>query len=656
MKYNRDMRPLLLKFGVALVFSFAGFLYSKLRTRRMRRTNSSPRLSFPRPPLGDANKFDTDGRPDLKDDLRSIPAPLCSCDDASFTAHVFEESHQKFTNDDNVVELSPSSKFSGEEEELQLLPESNDIVPNEFESSSNNAGIGEKVDTAVASKVCTETEETEQEIINLRNMVKVLQEREKNLEIQLLEYYGLKEQETAMAELQNRLKISNMEAKLYTLKIESLQAKNQRLEAQVADHARVVEEFETARGNIKMLKRKLRSDEDKKKELLSALKQSIANLQEQEQMATLNDADLQNKLWRLKELEDESAELKKAHSGLQQENSALARRLESTQMLASSFLEDTETEALQKANNRLRQENEELTKEVERLRVDCCADVEELVYLRWVNACLRYELRNYKPPPGKTNARNLSKSLSPKSEEKAKQLILEYANSEGFDDRGPSIADFDSDHYSQASDLTDSGEFDDIDADVSSATRTHTATKSKFFRRLKNLVLGKKDSHSRTSSADKRNTSFAGSGKNDSASTISFEDMVGTYSCDTLSSHHNSSAMATPLTGIGGRTGGQSTLITPKGFSRHSLDIQRLRNQHLEDIKDEESIRSSSDVGSSFGYKRMVLSEKSIIGLPLDNQLDLDEPDAREKLELINFAEVLRSARGTPKPRKSTSY
>lgn len=42
-------------------------------------------------------------------------------------------------------------------------------------------------------------------------MVKNLKERERDLEIQLLEYYGLKEQESAVVELHNRLKINSME-------------------------------------------------------------------------------------------------------------------------------------------------------------------------------------------------------------------------------------------------------------------------------------------------------------------------------------------------------------------------------------------------------------------------------------------------------------
>ncbi|XP_042516666.1 protein CHUP1, chloroplastic-like [Macadamia integrifolia] len=662
-KDKRDMRPLFLKLGVALALSFVGFLYSQLRTRRI-----PP--SLPPPPSGDGCKFNTHGRVGLKDDLCSIQTPLGSCDDSPFSAH--EPSSHQVTIDSNIVGLSPTSKHSGEEEGL-LLQDLNELVQEDIESISNKASISprkEVVDTAMASKRDA-NKETEQEILKLRNTVKFLQEREKNLETQLLEYYGLKEQEAAVMELQNRLKINNLEAKFFTLKIESLQAENQRLEAQVADYTKVVADLESARAKIKMLKRKLRSDEEQNKELLSVLQQSVANLQEQEQMAILNDADVQNKLQRLKELGEESAELKRSNAELQQENCELAMRLESTQILATSILEDPETEELREANSNLRQEKEEIVKELESLRADRCADVEELVYLRWVNACLRYELRNYCPPPGKTVARDLSKNLSPKSEEKAKQLILEYANSEGIGEKGSSIVDFDNDYWSSSqTSYTDSGDYDD----VSPATRTHNSSKPKFFKKLKSLVIRKDSHHShhnhhnhhshqsnhshRTSSLDRNQTSSGGSGRNESASTTSFEDIVGTNSCDAYtpsSSQNNSSIIETPFTGIGARSDGQSTHIPlSSSSSRHSLDIQRIRNLGLEDIRDEERVRRSSDLGSQFGYKRMELGESGIIGLPSDNlQLDQDEPRSRMKLELIKFAEVLKGSRRTPKSRKS---
>jgi hypothetical protein len=58
------------------------------------------------------------------------------------------------------------------------------------------------------------------------------------------------------------------------------------------------------------------------------------------------------------------------------------------------------------------------------------SEVEELVYPRWVNTYLRFELCNYHTPSGKVSARDLNRTLSPKSQERAKQLILEYIGSE----------------------------------------------------------------------------------------------------------------------------------------------------------------------------------------------------------------------------------
>ena len=42
---KKDIKPLLLKFGVALALSFAGFLYSRFRTKRIK---SSPPPPLPR--------------------------------------------------------------------------------------------------------------------------------------------------------------------------------------------------------------------------------------------------------------------------------------------------------------------------------------------------------------------------------------------------------------------------------------------------------------------------------------------------------------------------------------------------------------------------------------------------------------------------------
>ena len=248
------------------------------------------------------------------------------------------------------VKHSPSSKISGDKDGF-LLPEFEDLVK-EFNSAATNAGFSPKkedetprprsnIETPKAFR-SAEKDQYEHEIRHLRNTVRVLRERERILEVQLLEYYGLKEQETAVMEIQNRLKLNNMEAKLFTLKIESLRADNQRLAAQVADHVNVVAELEAARAKIKLLKKKLCSEAEQNREQIIALQGRVAKLHDQEYKADPSDLKIQLKLQRLKDVEVEAEELRKSNMRLQVENTELSRRLESTQILANSVLENPE--------------------------------------------------------------------------------------------------------------------------------------------------------------------------------------------------------------------------------------------------------------------------------------------------------------------------
>lgn len=246
--------------------------------------------------------------------------------------------------DNCTSSISQNSKHIGVKDSL-LLPEFNDLVK-EFDSAAANSGFSpmknietprSDVETPKAFRT-SEKDDYELEIRHLRDMVRKLRERERHLEVQLLEYYGLKEQETAVMELQNRLKISSMEAKLFTLKIESLQAENRRLEGQASDHAKVVDELEATRAKMRLLKKNLRSEAEQNKEQILSLKKRVENLQDNEAAAV--NSEIQLKLRRLKDLEGEAEELRASILKLQLQNSDLARRLESTQILANSILED----------------------------------------------------------------------------------------------------------------------------------------------------------------------------------------------------------------------------------------------------------------------------------------------------------------------------
>lgn len=619
-KERRDIQPLLVKFGVALALSFAGFLYSRIRTKRIK-------PSIAPPPVSDTDKkVDYDGRLRIKEDPQH---DLDSVD-------AYEKLSIRVRVDSSSRHASPNGRYNGDRDGF-LLPEFEQAVK-EFDAANS---LNTDVETFSISKDLhkslrrVERDDYEQEIENLKKRIKFLVERERKLEVQLLEYYGLKEQETMMMELKNRLKINNIEAKLLLMKIETLQAENKRLKVQVADYSKVVYELEAAKAKIKLLKRKIRSEAEQNKEQILDLTQRVVNMQEQEQEASTSISDDQTEVQKVSELEAEAEELRKCNENLQRENADLAQRLESTQVLANSLFEDPEKGVLHKAMFQLREENEKLSKEVERLQDDRCAEVEELVYLRWINACLRYELRNYQPPPGKTVARDLSKCLSPTSEKKAKQLILEYAKSEdgAADKEPPSLMDFDFDHWpsSQPSYLTDSTDHDESSG-PSSAHKSH-CKKTNLFAKLRKLVRGISSHHHH---------------HNHNKGALDTR-MYKSLSVDDIGKRYYEAGQ------IGSRSNPQSPRFAPssQNSNNSSMEYQPLTSLAEED---ENGGRMSNLSSSSLGGVSFVLG-RDVTGssTPFDRTPE-QESEYGKKSDLAKYAEVIRDSRLLQKHKRSASF
>lgn len=639
MREKRDIRPVLFKLGVALAFSVGSILFSILKTKKVK-----PSSSPPSQPSHPEHPNQAEERIELKNDEDDhvLLKATSSCNFASASPEKDESSLLSKTSSGSLTSNCSPSKRSNGEKDVYLLPEFNDLIK-EFDLATIKATFSPQKDVEMLPNSCIQKLDHEQELNSLRNMVKILKERERSLEIQLLEYYGLKEQETAVMELHNRLKINNMEAKLFNLKIEALQADKRRLEEQVADYAGVVSELEAAKTKIKILKKKLRSEAEHNREHILALQERVVKLQDQEKKALCTDSDIQLKLQQLKDCGEEAEELRKSNHILRQQNSALAQKLEYVQTLAVSVLDGEKVEALKSESNRLRQENEDKAREIEQLQAARCSDIEELVYLRWINACLRYELRNYQPDPDKTVARDLSKSLSPKSEKKAKQLILEYARKEGTGEKGISIADFDSDRWSssQASSLTESGENDDLSVEFSSTNKTNTSSKTKIFGKLMQLLRGKGSSHLRRSSSLE--------------SAPSMEYMVGKSS--SISAGCNDGV--SPGTAFGDDGLNARSRTSSQSSSRLSPDLQR--SQYLQgskSCKGEESsnlecIQRNSSEGSSCVYRVMNPISEDVTNLSKENQYQhqRSSTDAK-KSELLKYADALKDSRRKPTVRK----
>lgn len=272
----------------------------------------------------------------------------------------------------------------------------------------------------------------------------------------------------------------------------------------------------------------------------------------------------------------------------------------------------------------MKQETDRLAKEVEQLQSGRFADVEELVYLKWINACLRYELRNKDAPSGKTVARDLSKTLSPKSELKAKQLIMEYANV-GAEDSHLGHVEFGSECSSSRA---SSGEPDDVSIDIASMTK-HTnknPKKKKFFSKLRKLVLGKGKENREISTLERRV----------SISSCSFDDFTGRDSHDSYSSF-----MAEPNMPDSRRHGDH-------GFGTHSsLDSAKSSPLGTEIVGERsdhsvvKSVSSREEKVNAFGPSIGLDSSKAI----------------PEDVEIHKFADALITSRsGSMSSRRSASF
>ncbi|KAH0450180.1 hypothetical protein IEQ34_020872 [Dendrobium chrysotoxum] len=548
-----------------------------------------------------------------------------------------------------MVGVSPSSRSTSDDDEF-LLPEFNELVLKDFELTVKDAESNASTPTPRRSDTREDNSSMEQDISHLKNLVFALRERERNLQLQLVECYGMQGWEAALRELESQLKIINLEAKLFGLKIESLQSENQRLKAQVLVHSRMRSELEAAEGKNKVLKRRIKLDGEQTRENISVHHQMIGLFQDREQKHGRDALEMERKMKRLKELEEENGCLGRRISSLVQENLELKRKLDSAQKIANSIIEYRKAEELEEVQN-LKQSNDKLLKEIEKLRLNHSSDVEELVYLRWVNACLRYELRNYQPPQGKTVARDLSKCLSPRSEQKAKQLILEYANSHADENAmNPVVLD---DHSSSH---VSTGESDAAFMEISS-TLKHSSNKIKFFSKLKKLILGKDHHHcNRVYTVDRTPTS-CNSDHRVSFSNSSVDDIFGRDSYDSFSSttvEEISMADQTPAIELRVDEQRSSRQTLSK---RSSVDLQRPRRTSLEVIEGEGDAYSS-EIDSSYSLKRTA-SEEVVppIRSAHSRGASNEENDMPEEIELRKYAEVLKGSLGTKTViRKSTSF
>lgn len=222
-----------------------------------------------------------------------------------------------------------------------LFPEFEDLLSGEIEFPLPS----DKYDTEREERekvYQNEMANNEKELERLRNLVKELEEREVKLEGELLEYYGLKEQESDIIELQKQLRIKSVEIDMLNITINTLQAEKQKLQEEVFNGTTARKELEAARSKIKELQRQMQLEANQTKAQLLLLKQHVSGLQEKEEDAFKRDVEVDKKLRLVKELEVEVMELKRKNKELQHEKRELVIKLDAAESKVANLSNMTE--------------------------------------------------------------------------------------------------------------------------------------------------------------------------------------------------------------------------------------------------------------------------------------------------------------------------
>ncbi|KAI3473956.1 hypothetical protein Pfo_028530 [Paulownia fortunei] len=322
------MKPFLLKAGIPLAVTLAGFILARIATRK-----SSLPTASPPPSESQVNSQETD-----------------SCE-----TYADEESFHSLDS--------------------ECLP-----CVHEDDHSCADAHYHSN---ALESSVMKEIYELQEEILGLRSRIEDMQDREWQLEKRFLYYQDLKDQEIVLMELQNKLMLEINRVEFLGREISLLEAEIERYENIAVEYLKVLRLLEFSRSENEQLHKRVKKLLRKTKEHCRILRKQSLQIESKETEISKNKKELEVKADCIRLMEDEIRELKLITELLQGEKNELSYKLRVAEESAASKVEG-ETVTIENYN--------QLACELERLQKDEAAEVKELIYLRWSNACLRHEL------------------------------------------------------------------------------------------------------------------------------------------------------------------------------------------------------------------------------------------------------------------------
>nr|POE70246.1 protein chup1, chloroplastic [Quercus suber] len=258
----------------------------------------------------------------------------------------------------------------------------------------------------------------------LQSLEKELEQRKAILERKLFEYYGLKERQSYIGQLQRQLEDKTAEINMQKMAVDSLQDERKKLHEEIKQGLVAEKQLEMAKKMLKGLQEKMDASASNVKGRLIVLQEQVSGFQSGE--ISFRDTIVEKELEDVKDVELEIAEMQRRKRELELEKRELAVKLIAAKERIAALSNMKESKIMAGVKEEvitLRHANKELQERVERLQSDRFDKVEELVYQRWIRTCLRLEIQNQENQLGKTSKCDSRKDSSKKSHEKTKPVM-----------------------------------------------------------------------------------------------------------------------------------------------------------------------------------------------------------------------------------------
>ncbi|XP_021736497.1 protein CHUP1, chloroplastic-like [Chenopodium quinoa] len=227
----------------------------------------------------------------------------------------------------------------------------------------------------------------EDKLLELGIHIENLQRRERDLMRQFVRYRGMKEKEFMLMEMKSKMMLEKARAEFLLKEMSFVQEESQRIGSFILEYIKIVQQLEESKKENGLLEMKARKLCKRARQRLKIIRELKMRIQAREEEVLNNQEEIQKKDDLIQELEDEINQMKEVVDHLQREKIEVSNnQLEIDENLCSSNPKNVEIEGVPK------EEHERVLQEIEQLQKDREAEVSELTYLKWTNACLRNEL------------------------------------------------------------------------------------------------------------------------------------------------------------------------------------------------------------------------------------------------------------------------